>query len=119
MGFRKNEICVRCRTQIAPDQPALGISIFAQTLGMGTKRKASKSERIYICPQCSVVTAMGDEPPKGQPFNVAVYRVIRNMVGTDGAVVAKAWEELNQAVITPPGLPTGEVLPPARSLKAG
>jgi hypothetical protein len=117
MSNRKNEICVRCRSHIEPQESAVGISLFAQTLGMG-KRKASKSERIYLCPQCAVVTAMGDEPPKGQPLNVAAYRIIRNLVGSDPAVCGKAWEELSHSILPSRTLPEAEILPPARSLKA-
>jgi hypothetical protein len=116
LANRKQESCVRCRAQIEPQESAVGISLFAQTLGMG-KRKASKSERIYLCPQC-VVTAMGDEPPKGQPLNVAAYRIIRNLVGSDPAVCGKAWEELSRSIVPNRTLPEAEILPPARSLKA-
>jgi hypothetical protein len=113
MANRKNEVCVRCRGAIEPQQSAIAISLFAQTLGMG-KRKASKSERIYLCPQCAVVTGMGDEPPKGQPLNVAAYRIIRNLVGSDPIVVDKAWQELSQAIAPDAAaLPPAEILPPA------
>ena len=115
---RKNEVCIRCGCQIEPQEPAVAISLFCQTLGMG-KRKASKSERIYICPRCATVAAMGAEPPKGQPINVAAFKIIRNLVGSDPAVVGKAWEELSQSIA--PGtdqLPAAEIIPPSRSLKA-
>lgn len=119
MPVRNAETCVRCHEKIERHESAVAISLFCQTVGMG-KRRASKSERIYLCPQCSVVTAMGDEPPKGQPLNVAAYRIIRNLVGSDPEVAGKAWEELNNAVgiPTPPALTVGEVLPPARRLRA-
>lgn len=117
MANRKNEICVRCRCQIEPQMPAVAISLFCQTLGMG-KRRASKSERIYLCPQCATVTAMGDEPPKGQPLNVAAYRIIRNLVGNDPSVVGKAWEELSRELTAePPALEPAEILPPSKRLK--
>src|SRR5436305_4190648 len=116
MAFRKNETCIRCREQIEPQDSAVGISLFCQTLGMG-KRRASKSERIYLCPQCATVAAMGEEPPKTQPLNVAAYRIIRNLVATDPSVIGKAWEELSQQVTSPAQLPTAEVLPPERRLR--
>lgn len=119
MAFRKNEICIRCSSQIEPQEPGLAIVLFCQTLGMG-KRKTSKSERIYLCPQCAVVTAMGDSPAKSQPINAAAYRQVRNLVGTQPDVVEKAYAELNQCLTNMAmELPQAEVLPPSRTLKAG
>lgn len=115
MANRKNEICIRCRSQIEPHESAVAISLFCQTVGMG-KRRASKSQRIYLCPQCAVVAAMGEEPPKGQPLNVAAYTIIRNLVGADPTVVGKAWQELSQSLSA--SLPPAEILPPAPALKA-
>jgi|ERR1051326_2218599 hypothetical protein len=119
MAFRKNEICIRCSGPIRPEEPGLALVLLAQTLGMG-KRKSSKSERIYLCSQCAVVTAMGDSPSKSQPINAAAYRQIRGLVATQSDVVNEAWKELNRRAIADsmPQLPEGEVLPPARSLKA-
>lgn len=117
MPFRKNEICIRCARRIEPQEPGLTIVILAYTLGMG-KRKSSKSERIYLCPQCAVVTAMGDSPSKSQPINAAAYRQVRNLVGSQPDVVGKAYEELSQAIAAGE-LTEGEVLPPSRTLKAG
>jgi hypothetical protein len=110
-------MCIRCHNVIEPQEPAVAISLFCQTLGMG-KRKASKSERIYLCPRCATVAAMGEEPPKGQPLNVAAYRIMRNLVASDPAVVGKAWEELSQSIVSSPALPAAEIIPPSRGLRA-
>jgi len=120
MPFRKNEVCIRCNGPIRPEEPGLALVILAQTLGMG-KRKSSKSERIYLCAQCAVVTAMGDSPTKSQPINAAAYRQIRGLVATQSDVVNVAWQELSRRVnAEAPQLAEGEVLPPApRVLKAG
>jgi len=65
--------------------------MFAQTVGVRPRQK-SAAQRICFCPQCSVSLAMGP-PPEGA-FNVAAWKMIREVVSADPALTAAAWETL-------------------------
>lgn len=112
MPVRKPQACIGCARKIETNERAAALSLFSQTVGMG-KQRTSKSERLYLCTQCAVVTAMGDPPPRSHPIEVAAYRTLRHLVATDPAVVEAAYVSLHDAVVTP-ALPEPEFLPPAR-----
>jgi hypothetical protein len=120
---RQLQICCssRCLRQIEPHEKAVALTCFAQTLGMG-KRRTSKSERLFLCPQCAHrVAAVEKEPSKTAPFDLAIFRVLLDLVGADPDVTQAAWEQLQhrrQEILYKPALPQGEILPPVKALKA-
>jgi len=69
--------------------------MFAQTVGIRPRQKSS-AQRICFCPQCSVSLAMGP-PPEGA-LNVAAWKMIRELVGSDPALNQAAWESLRGIV---------------------
>lgn len=106
----------RCLREIHPHEKAVALTCFAQTMGMG-KRRSSKSERLYLCPQCAYrVAGVEKEPTKAAPFDLAIFKVLLDLVGADPDVAQAGWEQLRERrkeVLTP-ALPEGEVIPPAR-----
>jgi hypothetical protein len=120
---RPLQICCssRCLREIHPHEKAVALTCFAQTMGMG-KRRSSKSERLYLCPQCAYrVAGVEKEPTKAAPFDLAIFRVLLDLVGADPDVAQAGWEQLRerrQEILLPPALTEGEILPPAKALKA-
>lgn len=113
----------KCLRQIQPEEKAVAVTLFAQTMGMG-KRRTSKSERLYLCPQCAMRVANPErEPPPSAPVDVAYYRIMLDLAGGEPDVIQATFEQLaqrRQKVLYPPELPEGEILPPeTRRLKAG
>lgn len=123
---RETKICCssRCMREILPTEKAVALTCFAQTLGMG-KRRTSKSERLYLCPQCAYrVAAVEREPTKTAPFDLAIFKVLLDLVGAEPDVAEAGWELLkrrrDEFLYQAPALPAGEILPPAvKALKAG
>lgn len=122
---RESQICCssRCLREINPREKAVALSCFAQTLGMG-KRRSSKSERLYLCPQCAYRVANAEkEPTKNAPFDLAIFKVLLDLVGAEPDVAQAGWENLRdrrKALLYAPTLPEGEILPPAhKRLAAG
>ncbi len=123
---RQVQICCssKCLREIQPHEKAVALTCFAQTLGMG-KRRSSKSERLFLCPQCAYrVAGVERQPSHTAPFDLAIFRVLLDLVGADPDVATAGWELLQQRrqtiLYTPLALPEGEVLPPERrALKAG
>lgn len=122
-GRPRTEILIccssRCLRQIGPLEKAVAITCFARTLGMG-KQRTSKSERLFLCPQCAYrVASVEKEPSKTAPFDLAIYHVLLDLVGAEGDVALASWEQLQerrrQLLYT--GLPEGEVIPPPKQLK--
>src|ERR1017187_2765524 len=113
---RQSQFCCssRCLREIEATEKAVALTVFACTLGMG-KRRTSKSERLFLCPQCAYrVASVEKEPTKTAPFDLAIFRVLLDLVGAEPDVAQAGWEQLKQrreAVITNPAL-IGEVLPP-------
>jgi hypothetical protein len=106
----------RCLREIHPHEKAVALTCFAQTMGMG-KRRSSKSERLYLCPQCAYrVAGVEKEPTKAAPFDLAIFKVLLDLVGADPDVAQAGWEQLRERrkEILTPALPAAEVLPPAR-----
>lgn len=87
----ENFYCLRCNRELEAGQKSIAIYMFAQTVGIRPRQK-SASQRICFCPQCSVSLAMGP-PPEGA-LNVAAWRMIRDLVGSDPALNEAAWESL-------------------------
>jgi hypothetical protein len=118
---RQSQFCCssRCLREIEATEKAVALTVFACTLGMG-KRRTSKSERLFLCPQCAYrVASVEKEPTKTAPFDLAIFRVLLDLVGAEPDVAQAGWEQLKQrreAVITNPAL-IGEVLPPLKRLK--
>jgi hypothetical protein len=87
--------CLRCNRELETGQKSVAVFLFAQTVGIRPRRK-SAARRICFCPQCSVCLAMG-LPPEGA-LNVAAWKMIRDLVGSDPALNTAAWESLRGAV---------------------
>jgi hypothetical protein len=114
---RPAQVCCssKCRREIQPTEKGIAVTLFAQTLGMGT-RKTSKSERLYLCPQCAFRVASDTEPSKNAPVDLAFFRVLLDIAGLDSAVTDAMVEQLQerrQAILYPTAqLGEGEILPP-------
>ena len=87
----ENLYCLRCNRELEPGHKSVAVYMFAQTVGVRPRQKSS-AQRICFCPQCSVSLAMGP-PPEGA-FNVAAWKMIREVVSADPALTAAAWETL-------------------------
>ena len=95
--------CLRCNRELAVGQKSVSVFLFAQTVGVRPRQK-SASQRICFCPQCSVSLAMGP-PPEGA-LNLAAWKMIRDLVGSEPALNQAAWESLNGVVgLLPDGEP--------------
>jgi hypothetical protein len=120
---RQTQVCCssRCLREIQAYESAVEIRCFARTHGMG-KRRTSKSESMFLCPQCSTrIVTVEKEPPRTAPFDVAIFHILLDLVGADPDVAHEAWKQLQErrnAILYPPALTEGEVLPPAKTLKA-
>jgi hypothetical protein len=120
---RQPQICCssKCLREIEPSEKAVALTVFSQTLGMG-KRRTSKSERLFLCPQCAYrVAAVEREPSKTAPFDLAIFRVLLDLVGEEPDVAQAGWELLKrrrEEILYGLALPEGEILPPAKVLKA-
>lgn len=109
-----------CHREILPHEKGIAVTLFAQTLGMG-QRKTSKSERLYLCPQCAFRVASDKMPSKNAPVDLAFFRILLDVAGFDPSVASATFEQLQQRrqeLLYPPALPAGEILPPERTLKA-
>lgn len=120
---RQPQICCssKCLREIHPQEKAVALTCFAQTLGMG-KRRTSKSERLFLCPQCAYrVAAVEKQPSPNAPFDLAIFRVLLDLVGADADVAQAGWELLRQRreeLLYQPALGEGEILPPEKRLKS-
>jgi len=109
-----------CRREIQPWEKGIEFVIFGRTSGMG-KRRTSKSERLFLCPQCSTRNATGKQPSPHDPVELAFFKVNLDLNGSEPDVIRATFEQLQQRrqdVIYPPALPEAEILPPAKQLKA-
>ena len=118
---RETQTCCSsiCLREIQPEESAVEIRCFARTHGMG-KRRTSKSEQLFLCPQCANRTVSGKEPSKTAPFDIAIFKILLDLVGAEGDVAHEAWKQLQQrrkANLYANELTEGEVLPPVRRLK--
>lgn len=121
---RQPQICCssKCLREIHPSEKAVALTFFAQTLGMG-KRRTSKSERLFLCPQCSYrVAAVEKEPGRTAPFDLAIFKVLLDLVGADPDVAQAGYELLKRRreefLYSTPQLTEGEILAPAKRLPA-
>lgn len=108
-----------CLRDIQPSESAVEIRCYARTQGMGRSR-TSKSEKLFLCPQCAQRTVSGKEPSKAAPFDVAIFRILLDLVGAAPDVAHAAWEQLKgrrEALLYAHALPEGEILPPPKRLK--
>lgn len=118
---RDAQICcsAKCQRVIGPEEKGVAVTLFAQTMGMG-KRRTSKSERLYLCPQCAMRIAMENEPGRSAPVDRAYFRIMLDLGGSGSDVVQAAGEVLEkrrQEILYPPSLPEGEIIPPPRRLQ--
>jgi hypothetical protein len=121
---RDPQICCssRCLRQIQPWEPAVEVRCFARTHGMGTRR-TSKSESMFLCPQCATRTAILEKPPgRTEPFHLAIFKILLDLVGGKADVVEAVYEQVKERrseILYPTALPEGEILAPEkRQLKA-
>ena len=117
---RQAQICCssKCQRVIGPDEKGVAVTLFAQTMGMG-QRRTSKSERLYLCPQCAMRIAMENEPSKAAPVDRAYFRIMLDLGGSGTDVVQAAGEQLEkrrQELLYPPALAEQEIIPPPRRL---
>lgn len=120
---RQSQVCCssKCRREILPHEKGIAVTLFAQTLGMG-KRRTSKSERIFLCPQCAFRVASEVMPPVSAPVDRAYFKILLDLAGIDSAVAEATFEQLQrrrQEILYQPVLGPGEILPPAKALRAG
>ncbi len=101
-GTLENLYCLRCNRELEAGHKSVAVYMFAQTVGIRPRQK-SAARRICFCPQCSVSLAMGP-PPEGA-LNMAAWKMIRDLVGSDPALNQAAWETLRGVVGL---LPAGE-----------
>ena len=94
-GSLENLYCLRCNRELEAGQKSVAVYMFAQTVGIRPRQK-STAQRICFCPQCSVSLAMGP-PPEGA-LNIAAWKMIRDLVGSDPALNQAAWETLRGIV---------------------
>jgi len=87
----ENFYCLRCNREIEPGDKSVAVYLFAQTVGIRPRQKSS-SQRICFCPQCSVSLAMGPAPEGA--LNLAAWKIIRDLVGSDPALNRAAWDAL-------------------------
>jgi len=119
---REPQICCssRCLRPIQPWEPAVEVRCFARTHGMGGRR-TSKSESMFLCPQCATRTAILEKPPgKGEPFHLAIFKILLDLVGEKPDVVEAVYEQVKERrdeILYPKELGEGEILPPPRRLK--
>ena len=95
---RQLQLCcsARCLREIQPNEKAVSLTFFAETLGMGARRK-SKSERLFLCPQCAYrVAAVDRKPRRSSPFDLAIFKVLLDLVGADPDVAQAGWEQLQR-----------------------
>jgi hypothetical protein len=108
-----------CRREIQPWEKGVEFVIFGRTWGM-KQRRTSKSERLFLCPQCSTRTATGKIPSVLDPVELAFFRVNLDLNGSEPDVVEATFEQLSQRrreLLFPTALPEGEILPPPKRLK--
>jgi len=101
-GSLEHLFCLRCNRELEAGQKSVAVYMFAQSVGIRPRQK-SAAQRICFCPQCSVSLAMGP-PPEGA-LNIAAWKMIRDLVGSDPALNQAAWETLRGIVGL---LPAGE-----------
>ena len=118
---RDLQICCasNCLREIHPSEPAVEVRCFARTHGMGGRR-TSKSESMFLCPQCATRTAILEKPPtKTHPFDLAIFKILLDLVGESPDVVEAVYQQVKErreAILYPPALPEPEVIPPPRRL---
>jgi hypothetical protein len=109
----------KCGREILPHEKGIAVTLFAQTLGMGD-RKTSKSQRLYLCPQCAFRVASETMPPESRPVELAYFKILLDLAGYDPSVAKATFEQLQQRrqeVLYTRALPEPEILPPPRRLK--
>lgn len=119
---REPQLCCssRCLRPIHPWEPAVEVRCFARTHGMGGRR-TSKSESMFLCPQCATRTAILEKPPgKTEPFHFAIFKILLDLVGEKPDVVDAVFEQVKERrneLLYPAALTEGEILPPVKRLK--
>lgn len=114
-----------CRGKIEINVKAISILIFGRTVGLAD-RQTSKTEMLWVCSQCAQVLAMAVNRPTGSA-NLAIFRILRQLLVADAGITHGAWQELCEEVATEPDYtlnPTevqaalqGEILPPSKRLR--
>jgi hypothetical protein len=118
---RQPQICCSsaCRREIQSWEKGVAITMFARTLGMG-KQRTSKSERLFVCPQCAMRISLEKEPPKTAPVDAAFFHVLLDLAGSElmDVVIAagEMLQERRQRLLYPPALPAPEILAPVKRL---
>jgi hypothetical protein len=120
---RQLQVCCypKCRQEIQPHEKGIAVTLWAETLGMGVRKK-SKSERFYLCPQCAFRVASESMPSKSEPVELAYFKIMLDLAGFDPSVAAATFEQLQQRrhnILYMPAPPKQQVLPPEKQLKEG
>lgn len=85
------------------------------------KQRTSKSQRYFLCPQCATRITLEKEPSRNAPFDVAIFRILLDLVGAMPDVTEATFRQLQerrQEILYRPALPEGEIIPPPRRLQA-
>ncbi len=122
MPARAAEPCIRCKDLVEINLAAVAFRGAVRTVGI-QPRLESEQRQVYVCVECAIAIAMGDEPPKSQPLNMMAYELICQMTAENPAIVVAAWQQLRKRLQLPPISPNfaeGEILAPERAaLRAG
>jgi len=112
-----------CRRPILSGEKAIAVSLLGQTVGLGAQH-TSKTQRIYLCPQCVLRAAMGKMPSQRDPVELAFFKIVLDLAGSWPEVTQAAFQQLEgrrQEVLYPETMKQiveGEVVPEPRRLKA-
>ncbi len=116
-----------CHRPILSNEKAIAVTLLARTVGMGSQR-SSKSQLIYLCPQCAFRYATGKTPSPRDPVELAFFKIVLDLAGQWRDVTEAAFQQLEgrrQEVLYPEtlkqivleGKTEGEVVAEPRQLK--
>lgn len=127
MANRDRTTCRRCGAVVEISDKGISVFMFCQTIGVRPRRK-SAAPTVYICPSCVMVMAVKPSPEEWDFFNFAAYHMVRNLVGMHRLETQAAFARMFELVIEREGrlteaeiageLPSPEIIPPPRALKA-
>ncbi len=80
-----------CHRPILSNEKAIAVTLLARTVGMGSQR-SSKSQLIYLCPQCAFRYATGRTPR--DPVQLAFFKIVLDLAGQWRDVTEAAFQQL-------------------------
>lgn len=125
MPARQASPCVLCRETVETNDAAITITMMIRTVGVPGEDSNPESGQGYMCADCSTAFALGRVPPPSQPLTLLAHQLISRKVARGPNILIMAWQRLRKSLQLPPmqinfapALSSGEVMPPARSLRA-